>query len=496
MAVDAASPVSPITVEAGNDVVTAKVVDAGAYDGAAKIVSGLRRHALVYAKSDGRIYRTSALKSGSLAPVQVSSENNAHRLCDSVDFLAPDFANSDNAQYVYRLGDASGACDTANDEWKMVRLRMGAGDAPIAAKRPLAVLGDLATGAIAGWLVFDGTVVRGARDGVNGDLRKCDANFANCGASLFKVVGSSLPDFVRLGLGLNRFVLELGGQLFVYDGNTGMLSAPVFTIPSETTAGPLAADRSHVYFANVAVRSRAGAAIYKFPIDASASASMLAAEADSIGTQMDTTASKVIYAAIDAGLSTSRLKAVDKSAGTVATLAETAGAYDGFFFVSGNVVYYTFQGLGGRTGTITPVLAGMVDENGANKSALAGAGWYGWIYPDAADLSLGASGYRPKTMIRVEGYAGLGSGLGFAGGALTSFDSATGTQIAALGTLPAEAAIAAITCFGYGDSNGLCSVATQPGRVPVQTDIFFIDALTAGSLLRVTNTADKSETPL
>ncbi|TPW16890.1 MAG: hypothetical protein FD130_871 [Halothiobacillaceae bacterium] len=182
---DPAAPAAPITVEAGSDIVTGafgvskaiKAFQSGSYNSATKTVTGLHTHAVIYAKTDGKLYRVSGLKSGSLTPVQLSSENGADQLCVGATHGADtftDFASPDNSQYLYALPGSDDTCETGDDIWKMVRLGMSASDAPVVAKRPVSVQGDFNTGAIAGWLVHDA-----------GALKKCDANFAACGRKRF-----------------------------------------------------------------------------------------------------------------------------------------------------------------------------------------------------------------------------------------------------------------------------------------------------------------------
>ncbi len=62
-AVDPAAPASPITVEAGQIQTnsTGKFY-AGTYNSATKTVTNFHTHAVMYAKTDGKLYRVSALK--------------------------------------------------------------------------------------------------------------------------------------------------------------------------------------------------------------------------------------------------------------------------------------------------------------------------------------------------------------------------------------------------------------------------------------------------
>lgn len=504
VAVDPAKPASPITVEAGSDIATGlfgtspviTTFQFGTYNNAAQTVTGIHPHALIYAKTDGKFYKVSALKSGSLTPAQLSSENAADQLCINAMYGTAnftDYANVDNSQYVYALPGVDGICETGDDMWRMVWLGMSATDAPVAAKPPVMVLGDITTGAISGWLVHDG-----------GALKKCDANFAACGAAgaTMKLVTSKVN--VILGLGFNLHLLNIDDQLFVYDGNSNVLSASIFTIPATTSVSASAADDNHLYFAHEKN-------IYKAPVDGSASATVLAMESDDIGFQMGVTANKVVYATraqLSSGalIKAAQLKVADKASGASTQLATASTADEAFFFINGNNIYYSLTDyMASATGllTIAPIVAGVIDEAGGGKSETVNATWSGGaLFPTSIDLSKSPSlAYQPEKMIRIEGYDALGSGKGFAGGTLKTFDAATRATGVTLGMLPTTGDFASITCIGSGD-NALCqaliNLSPPPAlpALPVQSDVFFINAATANSLTRVTDTADKNEMPV
>lgn len=493
-AVDPANPALPIGVEPGSDLGTVVAAfQSGTYNSATKILTDLHIHALIYTKTDGKFYKVSALKSGSLTPVQVSSESAADDLCvnamhGTANFT--DYAHVDSSPYLYALPGADNNCETGDDVWRMVRLGMSSTDAPVAAKPPVMALGDVATGAISGWLVHDAGV-----------LKKCDANFAACGTAV-TVVTNKVN--VMLGLGSNRHLLNIDDQLFVYDGNANTLSASLFTIPAKTSVSALAADDGFLYFAHEKT-------LYKAPSDGRVVASVLATESDNIGFQMAVTAGKVVYttrAQLSAGvlIKAAQLKVADKTSGALAQLATASTADEAFFFVNGNNIYYSLTDyIASATGllTIAPIVAGVIDEAGGGKSETVNATWGGGaIFPTSIDLNKSASlAYPPEKMIRIEGYDALGSGKGFAGGTLKIFDAATGTAGVTLGTLPTTEDFSSMNCFGAGD-NTLCQAIitiTPPPALPTlpfQTDVFFINTATAGSLTRVTATTDKNEAPV
>ncbi len=465
-AVDPANPASPLTVEAGSDIVTAstQTIMSGTYDGAAQTITGLHAHALMYAKTDGKLYRVSALKSGSLSRVQVSSESGADKLCPMVNQSGMDLANPDNSQYVYSLSGSDSMCGTGDDVWKMVRLGMSAGEAPVAAKSPVSAINNASAGAIAGWLVKDA-----------GALKRCDANFANCSVVVASVAGTPM---VLGSSDIDRHVMQIDDKIFVYNGTTGTLSPPVFAIP----AGPggmrfvsgMYSDGTTAYLAH-------GKSVYRFPADGGAVATPLISEAIDIG-EMGLTANKVVYQVGN------EIKAVSKTGGTPSTLAAATGSDvlgSDFFatFFAGNYVYYNIV----NDANTARVAAGVVDENGGGQSTTPNAAWIGVTL--STTISVNASAIFGK-VIRAEG----GTNNGFGGATLKSFNAATAVEVATLGTLPAADNWTSFFCFTgfFSGDNVLCSATMQ---TPVQSDIFFINATAANSLTRVTNTPDKSETP-
>ncbi len=132
-------------------------------------------------------------------------------------------------------------------------------------------------------------------------------------------------------------------------------------------------------------------------------------------------------------------------------------------------------------------IAGMIDDDGSNKSELAKADWIGSSY--ATSWNLGASTVNViQTITRAEGYDALGVGKGFAGATLRSFTAASKAEVAVLGTVPND--IVSIDCSEF-FANGLCFGSDAAS--PSQTDVFFLNSEMPSSLVRVTNTPAKSE---
>ncbi|MCF6257470.1 MAG: hypothetical protein L3K25_14415 [Gammaproteobacteria bacterium] len=482
-AVDPANPTSPVAVEAGENAImgTIRTIRSGSYNGTTQTISDAHSYALIYAKTDGRFYRISALKSGSLTPVQVSNESKANQLCTNVggrilldgDTVISDLANPDNSQYVYSLPGMDNNCGTGDDEWKMIRLGMGAGDAPVHAKLSLQVLTDYATGAISGWMVNDA-----------GGLKHCDANFANCGVSVTSIVSDAnvLLEIDILG---QRYLMEIDDQLFVYDANTKTLSAPLLAISSGSFVGSPVTDGTMVYFSYET-------SVYQIPVDGSSMAVEFIAETDRIAV-MELTDSKVIYQ-IGA-----EIKSVDKTGGPINLLVSAASDDNVYFFITGSRIYYS---IFNTKSLVIPmgndiIKAGIVDENGNVELEFLDAAWVGTTFSTSFDLNDSINRFDdPVGVILAEG-----DGNDFSGATLKLFDAASGVESVTLGTLPTSADLPTFFCGGY-ENNVLCSASVNitpaPAlpALPFQSDVFFINSATAGSLARVTNTGDKNEAPL
>jgi hypothetical protein len=364
-------------------------------------------------------------------------------------------------------------CGTGDDEWKMIRLGMGAGDAPVPAKRSLQALTDYATGAISGWMVNDA-----------GGLKHCDTHFANCGVSVTSIVSDAnvLLEIDILG---QRYLMEIDGQLFVYDANAKTLSTPLFSISSGSSVGSPVTDGAMVYFGYEN-------SIYQIPVDGSSMAIEFVAETERIAV-MELTASKVIY---QVG---AEIKSVDKTGGSANLLVSAASDDNVYFFITGSRIYYSI--FNNKPLTIPMandiIKAGIVDENGNVESEFLDAAWVGTTFSTSFDLNDSINRFDdPVGVILAEG-----DGNDFSGATLKLFDAASGVESVTLGTLPTSADLPTFFCGGY-ENNVLCSasinITPAPAlpALPFQSDVFFINSATAGSLARVTNTGDKNEAPL
>ena len=471
---DATCPGKLLVVDAGTDVLSnifypATVFVAGDYNFTSLTVNNIHNHALVYPKTTGNFYKVSALKSsGTPTPTQLSSESSAGKICSA---FAPtealDFANPDRSQFVYRTPGQNEICNDTDDVYKMVRLDMGPADAPVTAKEPIGTaLHNWTTGAISGWLVNDA-----------GTLKRCDADFANCQASS---VASSLKiksytSQVSIA-GSNRWLVDLDHVLYVYNGDTNTLSAAVHSMVGGINQVVMAVinDSNKFYFST----GKAPNEIYVAPVDGTASAMPLApAAATSINGLALSSANTLLY------WTSTEINAVSKTTGIITSLIAGSSTIT-MAAVNNSHIYYT-AGIN----EAHPV-AGVVKDDGSPEGETLNASWQGFSLVTSWNLTDGfATISQAQTIIRAEGYNALGIGKGFGGAKLRSFDAATTTEGALVGTLPTD--IVSIYCSSSG-ANVLCNGS----NASIQNDVFLLNAVTPNSLVRVTDTPTKGEFPI
>jgi hypothetical protein len=459
---DTSCPGKPATVDAGTDVLSnifnpAWVFLAGTYDSATPAVTDVHNYAMVYANKNGHLYKTSALQnSGAPTPTQLSNVSDAETIC-STTVAATDFANPDNSQIVYQTPGSNSSCFDNDDIYKMVRLGMGSSDVPVSAKQPIGTaLHDWSTGTISGWLVKDAN-----------DLKRCDANFANCSTSLLPNITYASQLLIA---GSNRWLLEVDHVVYVYDGDANTLSAitPAIDGVNRVVTGS-ATDGGNFYF----VTSKEPKSIYVAPVVGSVKASKWVSDTTNNIIGFTLSANTLLY------WTNTGITKVAKSDGSATTLI--AGNFAGVAAVNGKHVYYTY------TDSNATLTAGMIDDDDGNtRLETANAGWRGFVTGTAWNLTDGfAATNQIQTLIRADGYNAV---TGFAGATLRSFNTATTAEVAVLGTLPADTT--GIGCSSLG-ANALCTGSTPTGL----TDIFSLNAETSGSLQRVTSTPTKNEFP-
>jgi hypothetical protein len=504
VAVDPANPESPVSVEAGDDIVegasgyllSVYTFMRGDYNNLTKIISEYGPDTLLYAKTDGRLYKIPAQQGASLTPVPVSSEQEADQICVEVGetivypgiTTADDLSNRDQSQFVYSLPGDDNSCDTIQDNiWKMVRVGMDSSEAPIAAYQPVLALKDLDNDAsIQHWLVNDSS-----------ELKRCDATFAQCG----EVIGQAANEVYGVfDLGLHHHLLQIDNQLVIYNIDSNTLSRPIFTIPQGTFVSSFAVDEHNIFFANAT-------SIYRAPIDGSEEASEIGVET-TVTQQPVPPASnlialndKLIYVkAAHATGGDAEIRVLDKTGGTPDTLVTAEGAEQGFIFTQGERIYYYFEAsdsmASGRSRYL-PRLAGIMDELGTKQMEVSNAAWIGW----SQSRKLSAVKDSAQAWIRDKLILGEynPSDQDISGMTLKSFDGATGSELATLGNVPDLEELLRFSCQSGYDSDLLCEARLRITPEPAhpepfyQNDIYYLDAMTNGSITRVTDTPDKSE---
>lgn len=426
----------------------------GTLDTTIPALTGLHVRTLIYAKEDGKLYKVSALQGDPLTPAQVSNETGAATVCNS-DWEA-DIADHNNAVYLYELPGPDDLCFTLDNIWKMVRVGMTATDSPITAKRVLTTLNSPTTGAIIGFLAIEGLT-----------LVHCDPDFLNCSDLPLTTFTTRVEE-----LGENTFagfvILRVDDTLRSYDVANNTLSPPLhtfaagapFLIPSDN-------DATDFYFVE-------GGTLLKLPLDGGAIASPLVTEVGTI-VEINLTESSVAY--VVRGAATNTLKAIGKTGGGGALELVSTSTTEGIFIfqTAGSFIYY--QRL-----TAISFTSGAVNDTGMQEGEVPNAFWVGATFSS----TLSVSDEETMRVIRVDGCS-----PSCAGGTLTSFDAATNSIPVALGTFPPGIEPSPFSFFGFG--NDLLGTGFDAG---LNSDIFYINAAQAGSLVRVTNTPAIDETPI
>jgi hypothetical protein len=269
-------------------------------------------------------------------------------------------------------------------------------------------------------------------------------------------------------------LLQIDNDLYVYDSGTNTLSASLFH-DNNLEIWDVRSNQNKFYFSNNGTTN----AIYSAPIDGSAAATQLITAEPGQINDMWPSANKLVY-----GTDT-EIKTASKTAGpgSEVTLVSSASGSATLWATYNNHIYYTiYNDVGLPT-------AGVVDDDNSNKVETSGAEWVGAILGQTVTLDAST---LFQTLIRADGYETQGAGAAFGGGALRSFDASSNTEIAEIGTIPAD--IASMDCYfsGFGGSTALCA-----GRDSTpQSDVFFIDAETPNSMERITATPTTGELPV
>ena len=465
-------------------------------------------YAEIYKSGDGHIYRLDLSITAAPTPRQVSSEGNAtiDDLCSlsgatavlgtDQNYLAEqyfnDFANPENSAYFYRLPGPDGTCNTSDDVVFMVKLNMGASDAPVLARMPAAVVHDPNTGAITGFVVNEGTA-----------LTLYDSNFQN------RVVleTPAAPIGVAYPLGTAEMPGSTG-RLFVLDGNivyvnygTQSVSQSLFTVPNWTSTRrfPTAAAPTTVYFSvNTSDETQTPviptSALYSMPSDGSAAPVQLATESGIIQAIVAPVGgSTAVYSVVPPkGVYT--IRDVSSSSGqapSVVTAVATTGNA-GSFVATATSIYYTVENVSAPDSTTrlyANTSTGIVGMDGtvieppvassrfiAQQSDNNGSGWLNVVR---------ARNLTPVTLVsNADGLTYTEDGI--SGATLEVVSTSTNSVTLTLGTVPAGAIMSGtgtlIGPAGYIDGLNINSTLDPQDR-----DLLYINTSAANSLEALTS---------
>jgi len=462
----------PVTLDPSSNVGGLRLVESGTYDAAAGSVSGLQPQSAIWI-SGGKIFRANLAAGATPSVIRVSSESSIgdpsplnptpNHLCDTA--VTVDWATPGDSRFFYTLAGSDTQCGGPDDVVKSTRAKSPAGEAPVTVPgRRVSEIRSPSTGAITGWLLVDGT----------GRLVRTDTAFANP-VQLVASVGSAFT--VGRAPSQLLVMMQTGSQVIVrrFDSAAGTLDATVlFTLPGGIGAGlgATAQDDTNAYMM-VFDGSTASWSLYRLALaatQANSAVQMTSEAGHDVHLDLALTANKVVFTTNAAGADS--LVAVDKTAaGTTPAPALGAAVPAGTFLtLIGAAVdkVYVNATFSGRT-------ARAVTEAGTDAVAQANAAWIGLA--DAAGTSLAVLA------------SGLSGATNFGGASLSTVLAASGAADVTLGTLPPG--LTTMDRLHWSSGNGLLRAFTDAQGV--YGEIFFADATSAGSLLRVTNTASISE---
>jgi hypothetical protein len=449
LALDPANPTDPASpVETGpirpNPV---GKIPHGIFDPTTKRISQYHLRSILYSKG-GMIYKVSALKQGSLVPVQVSDESSiqdtgTNRLCGN-SYAGLDFASHDDTRVIYALAGPDASCGTSDDVWRMVRLGMGNTTPPVSAREPLLPLSNPSTGGMSGWLVQEGSI-----------LYRYDADFGSP-VTVATGVPAGVTGIIQAKTG--DAILEVGNSLKRYVFSSHALT-DIHTSP--TCCGSTVSDGTYLFFAD-------GTGLYRYPMDGLGAATLIATETSDLPNLWHT-ANRIVYDLSD------QIRTANKTDGVISPIhTASPGQSISIRGTAGEFVYFTILSAASDT-------AALIRENGSGLVLHPDADWEIDTLPvdfdPTADLS---TGYIALV--------GRDSADNTANQPVISYQAATGTLVGDLGIVP-------------GDVNRLFFSRQVPGSRVLLTgndeggfdDVFFVDAAAPDSLARVTDTPGVNE---
>jgi hypothetical protein len=444
-------------------------------------IADLHYRYLVY-PSGTTLRKTSARRTDSLVKQRLSSENQANVICEngagSV-LTFDDYSDPEQSVMFYTKDplDAN-ACDSSgNEDMYMVRLGMTQSDAPLGPQSgffPVSAVYDT-SGAITGFLVLD----QGA-----GNIELRDLNLANPTTLLSGVTTSAFPVAADT---IGRTVLLVDNtNLHVFDPQTSTISATLHSQVTSLNAFPMPLDSSYFYYSD-------GDVIYRAPLDGSATSSVVVDESSGTGSLTGTltlSRGKIVYQYDDtAGVNAEFVRSVSASGGTPSNI----------YVLPNNPSIRSFRVAAGRVymSLNSPIRAAVsVGDDGSSPEVTPNAWWSGFTYnhrqPLFADFDLlGRSAFangfvrmRPKVIFKVS--------YDLSGNTLTSFDSDTTAKLVDYGVPFSDFAVYnggsvyPPVVHGLANNNRTLIFFDDVGGGG-STDVLFLHARNANSIVRVTN---------
>ena len=456
------------TVESGGMVGADAEVLGGTYHASTKEITDVHLRTMVYAKTDGRLYKLSLLSSGTHTPVQLSNETAADTICNCD--VIPDFADHDNSIYAYELAGTDGLCYPPNDAdnvWKAVRLSTGPSVTPMEIttlnKEPFSEIRDWSTAAIVGELAVNHTT---------DTLEKCTIDFqdANCTTLLLSGPTYTVKESGFLAIDVNgkkTYLWVFDGseyQVRTYDPVSNAVSAPVYTTMNAIAPG--LQDLGAEYFGEVHTLKKMTfgtiPAVVSLFTETKVREAML-------------TDNRIMYVSQDdlstgASTTTYTLKSALKSNGTSTSLViATYPATVELAIVTGSGVFYNLTS--GSTHT-----AGFIRDNGTGRHEVGDARWTAASYSNRLLAPVGTS---VLNVMRSDESTGN----------IRSFDASTYSSASTgilLGTMPIGAPDYMDAFYGGGVGSTILGIGYNASG----GDVFSVNVNNAGSLYRVTNTTD------
>ena len=449
-AVDTSNPTQPAIYTDNVNRPSMRLAYSGNFDAAGQTVSGVAPYALVYEQA-GSLYRVD----GNLSRRRISQGGIADNLFELS--LLQDTADPEKSWIVFRNGV----------ERKAVRL--GTADTAPPISVPGTGLWDIrsAAGSVSGWLIADG-----------GALRHRNLDFSDLRFVMNVTTSAHLLGRFSSG----DLLLRVDGRVFIYYPEPRALSGLLYTfnnpdiIPWTSTESG-----SSIWFsdgANILKVENSGYGT--IPISTSV---VDDATADVwISEILPTDGGNVVYLRRSTISNAATISSVPASggSGTVIEVADGVSSSIGNVNVAGNRVYYSLSDASGARSAIN-----VLSDN-SSRVSIGDSYWSGATAPD----TFPASGHLPIDrifLVRMDPTVGLDNATVISYAASTFADPLT---LGALTPDPGES----IADFSIGWNIGPRLLGTA--IVGSQSDVYYLDAVTPGSLKRVLKTPNLSETPI